>query len=150
MHTITLASQKQLVDLNEDRTVFDIEVSVIAEDTASKFEAVIINQTELDNGDINYQIHQGGMEARLVNNKNIYQNYFLCIRGEKGKKVNVTIKYNPDPQIAQEESFIQPREEEIPPLVKPPVLKRKSKKQESSIFSQRSLFIIIIVIGICI
>lgn len=148
MHTLTLASQKQLVDLNEDRTLFDIEVSVTAEDPAEQFEAVILNQTELDSGEVNYQVHQGAMEARLVNDKNIYQNYFLCVRGTKGKKVNIEIKHNPPPPEAVEEAFTEDdyeEESEIMPIPLPPL---PPKKTPSSIFSMRSLFIVVIIVGI--
>tara|TARA_B110000037_G_scaffold148004_1_gene167188 strand:+ start:127 stop:762 length:636 start_codon:yes stop_codon:yes gene_type:complete len=151
MHTLTLASQKQLVDLNEDRTLFDIEVAVTAEDPTEQFEAVILSQTELDSGEVNYQVHPGAMEARLVNDKNIYQNYFLCVRGTKGKKVNIVIKHNPPPpEAVEEEAFTEPEEDyvdesEIMPIPLPPLL---PKKVESSIFSLRSLFIVVIIVGI--
>jgi len=150
MHTLTLASQKQLVDLNEDRTLFDIEVSVTAEDPTEQFEAVILNQTELDSGEVNYQVHQGAMEARLVNDKNMYQNYFLCVRGTTGKKVNIVIKHNPPPPEAIEEEAFTEQEEymdesEIIPIPLPPL---PPKKAETSIFSLRSLFIVIIIVGI--
>jgi len=150
MHTLTLASQKQLVDLNEDRTLFDIEVAVKAEDPNEQFEAVILSQTELDSGEVNYQVHQGAMEARLVNDKNLYQNYFLCMRGTKGKKVNIEIKYNPPPPEAVEEEAFTEQEEyidesEILPIPLPPL---PPKKTPSSIFSLRSLFIVIIIVGI--
>jgi hypothetical protein len=150
MHTLTLASQKQLVDLNEDRTLFDIEVAVTAEDPTEQFEAVILSQTELDNGEVNYQVHQGAMEARLVNDKNLYQNYFLCVRGTKGKKVNIEIKHNPPPLEAVEEEAFTEQEEyidesEIMPIPLPPL---PPKKAPSSIFSMRSLFIVVIIVGI--
>ena len=145
MHTLTLASQKQLVDLNEDRTLFDIEVAVTAEDPNEQFEAVILSQTELDDGEVNYQIHQGVMEARLVNDKNIYQNYFLCVRGTKGKKVNIVIKHNTPPEEAVEEEFAEYEDEsEIMPIPLPPL----PKKIVSSIFSMKSLFIVVIIVGI--
>jgi len=151
MHTLTLASQKQLVDLNEDRTLFDIEVSVTAEDPTEQFEAVILNQTELDGGEVNYKVHPGVMKARLVNDKNIYQNYFLCVRGTKGKKVNIEIKHNPaPPEAVEEEAFTEPEEiyeeeSEIIPIPLPPI---PPKKAASSIFSLRSLFIVVIIVGI--
>jgi len=150
MHTLTLATQKQLVDLNEDRTLFDIEVAVTAEDPTEQFEAVILNQTELDDDEVNYQVHQGAMEARLVNDKNLYQNYFLCLRGTNGKKVNIVIKHNPPPPEAVEEEEFTEQEEyiddsEIMPIPLPPLA---PKKTQSSIFSMRSLFIVAIIVGI--
>ena len=77
MRTLSLKTQKQLIDLNEDLTLFDLVVSVKSKDS-SEFDAVILTQTELDNQqDLQYKKFQGTMQARLVNDKNVYQNYFL-------------------------------------------------------------------------
>jgi len=58
------------------------------------------------------------------------------------------IKHNPPPPEAVEEAFIEEKyeqESEILPIPLPPLL---PKKPESSIFSLRSLFIVIIIVGI--
>ena len=77
MRTLSLKPQKQLIDLNEDLVLFDLIVSVKSKD-AKEFDAVILTQTELDNQkDFDYKKFPGAMQARLVNDKNVYQNYFL-------------------------------------------------------------------------
>ena len=88
--------------------------------------------------------------AQMLNDKNLYQNYFLCLRGTKGKKVNIVIKHNPPPPEAVEEEEFTEQEEyidesEIMPIPLPPL---PPKKAQSSIFSMRSLFIVVIIVGI--
>lgn len=133
MPLLTLSEQKQLIDLNQDKTLFDIEVSVTHKDQTASFEAVIINQTELDSGTFDYKTFTGQLKARLTNNKPIYQNYFLCIKG-KGD-VQYEIKLNPDPVPEPEQ-----------PLVPP--IKKIAKKPKESIFNSKTLLIFLIIIGL--
>ena len=134
MPSLTLSDQKQLVDLNQDKTLFDIEVLVTHKDSSASFEAVILNQTELDSGNINYKTFTGQLKARLTNNKPIYQNYFLCIKGSG--EVQYDIKLNPDPTPEPEKPLIPP----LQPIVKKP--------KKESIFSMRTLLILLLVVGI--
>lgn len=134
MPSLTLSDQKQLIDLNQDKTLFDIEVLVTHKDSNASFEAVILNQTELDSGNINYKTFTGQLKARLTNNKPIYQNYFLCIRGSG--EVQYDIKLNPDPTPEPEKPLIPPMQ----PIVKKP--------KKESIFSMRTLLILLLVVGI--
>lgn len=134
MPSLTLSDQKQLIDLNQDKTLFDIEVLVTHKDSSASFESVILNQTELDSGNINYKTFTGQLKARLTNNKPIYQNYFLCIRG--AGEVQYDIKLNPDPTPEPEKPLIPP----LRPIVKKP--------KKESIFSMRTLLILLLVVGI--
>ena len=115
-------------------TLFDIEVLVTHKDSSASFEAVILNQTELDSGNINYKTFTGQLKARLTNNKPIYQNYFLCIKGSG--EVQYDIKLNPDPTPEPEKPLIPP----LQPIVKKP--------KKESIFSMRTLLILLLVVGI--
>ena len=134
MPSLTLSDQKQLIDLNQDKTLFDIEVLVTHKDSTASFDAVILNQTELDSGNINYKTFTGQLKARLTNNKPIYQNYFLCIKGSG--EVQYDIKLNPDPTPEPEKPLIPP----LQPIVKKP--------KKESIFSMRTLLILLLVVGI--
>lgn len=134
MPSLTLSDQKQLIDLNQDKTLFDIEVLVTHKDSSASFEAVILNQTELDSGNINYKTFTGQLKARLTNNKPIYQNYFLCIKGSG--EVQYDIKLNQDPTPEPEKPLIPP----LQPIVKKP--------KKESIFSMRTLLILLLVVGI--
>ena len=134
MPSVTLSDQKQLIDLNQDKTLFDIEVVVTHKNPGESFQAVIVNQTELDNGEVNYKTFAGQLKARLTNNKPVYQNYFLCIKGNG--QVDYNIKLNPDPDPEPEKPMIPT----IPKIV-------KAQKKES-IFNMKTLLILAIVIGI--
>ena len=134
MPSLTLSDQKQLIDLNQDKTLFDIEVSVTHKKSNESFNAVILNQTELDSGNVSYKTFTGQLKARLTNNKPIYQNYFLCIKGTG--EVDYEIKVNPEPTPEPEKPLIPP----IPPIVK--------KLKKDSIFSMRTLLILLLVVGI--
>jgi len=142
MRKLSLKSQKQLVDLNEDLTLFDLVVSVKSKD-AKEFDAVILTQTELDNQkDFDYKKFSGAMQARLVNDKNVYQNYFLCIKSDKPQDVEIDIVQNPPPV---------PKEE--PPLIPPPQIPRiqsipQQPKKKSTIFTLKTLLIVLAVVGI--
>lgn len=144
MRTLSLKPQKQLIDLNEDLVLFDLVVSVKSKD-AKEFDAVILTQTELDNQqDLQYKKFQGAMQARLVNDKNVYQNYFLCIKADKPQDVEIDIVQNPPPEPIQEPPLIPPPEITQPPVMQPPV----TQKKKSSIFSWKTLLIILAVVGI--
>ncbi len=141
MRKLSLKPQKQLVDLNEDLTLFDLVVSVKSKD-AQEFDAVVLTQTELDNQqDMQYKKFQGAMQARLVNDKNVYQNYFLCIKSDKPQEVEIDIVQNPPP-IPQEEPPL------IPPPVLPPPIQKHIPKKKSSIFTMKTMLIILAVVGI--
>jgi hypothetical protein len=141
MRTLSLKTQKQLIDLNEDLTLFDLVVSVKSKDS-SEFDAVILTQTELDNQqDLQYKKFQGAMQARLVNDKNVYQNYFLCIKSDKPHNVEIDIVQNPPPELQEEPPLIPPL---IPPVMQPQVIPKK----KSSIFTWKTLLIILAIVGI--
>ncbi len=54
MTKLVLSNKRQLIDINEDATLFDIDVTVTA-DPSLEFKAAVVNQTQLDAGDITYK-----------------------------------------------------------------------------------------------
>ena len=80
------------------------------------------------------------MQARLVNDKNVYQNYFLCIKSDKPHDVEIDIVQNPPPELKEEPPLIPPPL--IPPVMQPVPVKK------SSIFTWKTLLIILAIIGI--
>ena len=73
------------------------------------------------------------LKARLTKKKPIYQKYFLCIKGSG--EVQYDIKLNPDPTPEPEKPLLP-----IQPIVKKP--------KKESIFSMRTLLILLLVVGI--
>ena len=143
MPDIILSRKRQLIDLNGDKTVFDLEVKVNCKEPTEQFEAVIITQTDLDSGNINYRTFKGGMQARLKNEKNVYQNHFLCVKATKDIPASIDIIGYPDPQPVTQPNF----QEHFPPQppLPPPMIQ---KKKQESIFNFKTLMIILAVVGI--
>jgi hypothetical protein len=140
MQKLTLTPKKQLIDLNKDQILFDIEVTAVTDNQDIEFEGCILNQTELDNGVFNYKKFKGALKARIKNDKNIYQNYFLCLKSTTGSyPININIINHPPP-----EQFKEPL---IESLSIPPRISSKPKKSQS-IFNFKTLIILAITIGI--
>ena len=138
MRKLSLTPQKQLIDLNEDATLFELDVNVKTENPNGEFDAVILTQTELDTGNFDYRHFKGGMEAHLKNDKNIYQNHFICMKSDKKQNVFIDIKQHPTPPPVEEPPMIPPPMiPQIPPLTK-----------KESIFTWKTILIILAVIGI--
>ena len=142
MTKLVLSNKRQLIDINEDATLFDIDVTVSA-DPSFEFKAAVVNQTQLDAGDINYNQFKGGMGVKVSNNKNIYQNHFLVLKSDKPGNVEVTLMKNPAP-VNQPPPPPIPENFITPPMKQP--LARPKKSQ--SIFTMRTVFIILILLGL--
>ena len=140
MTKLVLSNKRQLIDINEDETLFDVDVTVTA-DPSYEFNAAVINQTQLDSGDIKYNQFTGGMGVKVSNDKNIYQNHFLILKSNTPGNVEVTLMKNQPPKITQP---LPPPENFLPPVKRPPVHVKKSQ----SIFTMRTLFIIMILLGL--
>src|SRR3990167_3459043 len=89
---LNLTKTQKLVDLNEDLKNFEVEFSVISENS-EPFEAVVVDQTTLDNAVVyDFQkVTNGVITGSVSNDKNTYQNHFLILKAEKPCNVNVTI-----------------------------------------------------------
>lgn len=89
--TYTLGPMKQLVDLNGDITNFDLTFNVTSKN-GSEFDAVVIDQTTLDNNpNPEYKKARGNISGNIVADKGVYQNYFLLLRADKPCECDVTI-----------------------------------------------------------
>ena len=140
MTKLVLSNKRQLIDINEDATLFDIDVTVTA-DSKYEFQAAVINQTQLDAGDINYQVFSGNMGVKVKNDKNVYQNHFLVLKSDKPGNVEVTLMKNQPPTAYQPPP-------EMPEIFTPPVQPIKAVKKPQSIFTMRTLFIILTLVGL--
>ena len=100
--TLSLSTIKQLVDLNGDSANFDISFKVSSHN-GEPFDIVIVDQTTLDNSaELDYKkALNGTMSGKIVQDKNEYQNYFLCLRADQPCNVDVEIeKKDPPPPVA--------------------------------------------------
>ena len=110
--TLTLSNRQTLVDLNGETTNFDLTFNVNCK-TKDLFKVVVVDQATLDNNntDLQYRIAKDGqISGNIISNKNLYQNYFLCLKSEKPCNVDITInKKKIEPKL---ENSIEPNSEQ--------------------------------------
>jgi hypothetical protein len=81
--TYKLGKIKQLVDLNQNITNFDLNFTVVSKD-GSEFYTVVVDQTMLDNEpNPEYKKVNGRISGNIVADKGVYQNYFLLLKADK-------------------------------------------------------------------
>lgn len=88
----TLTSRQQLVDLNGDTTNFDLSFIVTSID-GSPFNLIVVDQNTLDNNpNLDYKhVDSGTISGNIISDKNIYENYYLCLKSDKNCEVEITI-----------------------------------------------------------
>jgi len=109
--TITIDTIKQLIDINGDVTNFKADFTVSSLN-GDNFFIVVSDQNSLDNGEeLKYQTSQSGsLSGSIINDKNVYQNYYLVLKAERPIEVNINIDFqelppqdlNYDPQSISE------------------------------------------------
>lgn len=116
LKTYSLSKVRQLIDLNGDSTNFEINFK-IATKNKEPFDMLIADQTTLDNNpNLDYKnASNGEISGTVVQDKNIYQNYFLVLKSNSPCECVVEIAKKELPKSV--------------PIQAPPVL---SKKEESS------------------
>ncbi len=91
---VKLTKYMQLIDLNKELTNFDINFSV-KERGGKSFQLAVVDQTTLDSGsDIPYETINGETSANLISNKDVYQNYFLCLKAMENQFDDVVVDIN--------------------------------------------------------
>lgn len=89
--TIALSSRQQLVDLNGETTNFNLTFTVTSKNN-EQFDLLVVDQTTLDNNpNLEFKRANGTISGNIISDKNVYQNYFLCIKAEKPCEVDVII-----------------------------------------------------------
>jgi hypothetical protein len=90
--TLSLTTGKQLLDLNGGSINFDLTFSAKSLDN-SPFDAIVVDQSTLDsNVNLDFQhANDGVISANIVSDKNVYQNYYLCLKSDKPCQVEVVI-----------------------------------------------------------
>lgn len=109
--TYTLSKLRQLIDLNGDTTNFDVSFKVVSKN-GEPFDIVVVDQTTLDNNpELSYRpASNGQMSGNIIQDKNIYQNYFLVLKAEQPCECDVEIvkKELPKAPVATAERNLTP------------------------------------------
>jgi hypothetical protein len=100
--TYSVGKIKQLVDLNGDSINFDISFRVTSRNK-EHFELLVVDQTTLDNNpNLEYKkVVEGTISGNILQDKNIYQNYFLILKAENPCECDVEIIKKELPKTAQ-------------------------------------------------
>lgn len=140
--TLHLTKTQQLVDLNGDITNFDLNFNVLSKNNLP-FYMLVVDQNTLDNNaNLDYKNIEKTISGNIISDKNLYQNYFLCLKSEQGAEVQVTVEIK-----------------EIPPKPETPetsknINENQNMKQPTPDFEQQStnlnkkIFITIAIIAI--
>lgn len=89
--TVVLSPRQQLVDLNGETTNFNITFTVTSKNN-EQFDLLVVDQTTLDNNPkLEFKRANGTISGNIISDKNVYQNYFLCIKADQECEVDVVI-----------------------------------------------------------
>ena len=135
---------KKLIDLNGDTTNFDITFRVSSKNK-EPFDILVVDQTTLDNNpSLEYKkVENGAISGNVVQDKNVYQNYFIILKSENPCDCDVEIvkkeipKAPPPPQAMQQ-------------MAPSPLKNSGGKKSENGFSMVKILFILgaIAVLGV--
>ena len=83
---------KQLIDLNSDKTNFELNFKVASKNN-SQFYALVVNQRNLDSDSgLEYKhVTNGFITGNIVSDKNIYQSYSLILKSDDPCECSVSI-----------------------------------------------------------
>jgi hypothetical protein len=125
-----LLSQKlQLIDLNEDSLNFQVEFTVTSLNNKN-FYISVVDQKTLDAQGNNLEfkyVEDKTISGNILQDDNIYQNYFLCLKSNENAEVNVEIN----------KKIIQPSQNALFRERKIKEQENYRKNQEQNILKQR-------------
>lgn len=116
---VTLTPNMQLIDLNGSRQNFQSDVVARTTKPNQSFRACIVNQEQLDNGEISFETSDNGKYARRVTFQDDRMvNHYLAIKGEEGTECSVVVRLREMPPLPKPISPDLPSAapEDSPPL----------------------------------
>jgi hypothetical protein len=105
---ITINNMKTLVDINGDDINFDIDFKVTSKNKEPFFISVVDQKTLDNQEDLEYkEVDDGFIAGNVKNTKNVYQNYFLCLKSISDSEIqcNIEIIRNTPPSPTDNNSF---------------------------------------------
>ena len=100
---VKLGKNQQLFDLNGELTNFELNFQVKSLNNVD-FYAIVVDQTTLDNNvNLEFRKTENGMiGGNLYYDKNVYQNYFLCLKSDEDNDVEIIIDKKEVPYVPVE------------------------------------------------
>ena len=134
--TVKVTNRQQLIDLNDDTVNFDLTFTATAKN-GEEFEVVVVDQSTLDNNpNIEFKKAIGSISGNIISDKNVYQNYFLCLKAPQPCEVEIDIvKKEIPPQLPVNTPF-KPPNDNLPMV---------PQKKDST--NWKMIIIVLIVIG---
>jgi hypothetical protein len=139
MTKLNINDRYQLIDLNKNNIMFDINLVVNASGD-EEFQACIVSQNQLDNGEEpEFRNFKGKMKVHLKNldESSEHETQYLCIKKVDGNiEVEYDIIYNDLPEKEPQDNDLLNVEKYQPPI----------PKKKKTIFTIRNLIILAVVV----
>lgn len=109
---------KQLINLNKDKTNFSLDFEVKSLDDAP-FKALVVSEANLNSGEeLEYKdVQEGHITGNILNDKGVYQSYFLLLKSDTPTKCEVILDLKDVPLNPQIQEMLrqeqQKRDQEI-------------------------------------
>jgi hypothetical protein len=134
-----IGSINTLVDLNQDFTTFSANFKVSPSDKDQEYQISVVDQTHIDNQDIEFKTVKGDVAANVVWDKNEYKNHYIALKCKKDMKITVDIEIEEIP-------YVQPVEEPQPAMLQSSIVKEYEHEAESEGFFSTVYFKILVVV----
>jgi len=106
--TVEITKTMTLLDLNGTKVNFQSEFLISSKDPSIKYLIAVVNQDELDEGNINFEESiDGQMSKKIIYQENVHKNHFLSIKKHKNDiseepiTLHVVIRLSELPKIEQ-------------------------------------------------
>lgn len=86
---IDVSSMMQLIDINGSMKNFQSEFTVKVNDPAKTVFVAIVNQEQLDNGDIHFEPTEGGLYSKRVTYQGEHLNHFIALKKNGGDEEDI-------------------------------------------------------------
>lgn len=147
--TVKIGPTQTLFDLNGQTTNFNIDFSIKSSIPNTDFYCVVVDQSSLDKGEYNFQQSNAGeIGGNIVYDKNIYQNFFICLKSNHPEH-EVTIMLNKSEIPPSSQQKPQPPPEKIQKQeqqIKENYISTK-ESSKSSLFNWKIILIVVLVAG---
>ena len=105
--TYEISNTSTLVDLNQDITNFAAEFKVYPKDKSKVYKIAVVDQTHIDNSEIDYKDVTGDMGASVSWDKGVYKNHYIALKSLEPVEINVEIELKEIPKIEQPPAPVQ-------------------------------------------
>lgn len=96
--TYDVATTSTLVDLNQDIANFIADFKVYPTDKTKTYKIAVVDQTHIDNSEIDYKDVTGDMGATVSWDEGVYKNHYIALKSAEPMQINVDIELKEIPK----------------------------------------------------